>query len=844
MSDVIYLIGSVLGSTTLLVTLAVALVVFAGWRFVGGPIVRLVWKGIAFLPAIILYIASIPAIVLWRPFEYLADTIVSSLRLDTWIENLTMRHCQGAADPLLTGNRRAAAESRWPRGEFPFLYAPVPEDIERPLWEDGKLIGDYDVAWLADRHMTKGLLRSATVNGIAIGGCVGLLILFWAMNSVYFGPGPRALVVMLLVLVGVISFAFGVSIWAMMVFIKMALKKLAAPYEMTTKDAKVRWPYRAETRRLAHRTYVRQFELATDYLKDSPVLPIGTATGTLRTRGDLTAPLMDQVIATDVDSLFQHMIVFGGTGEGKTSALLRPLMRKLMPTGAGFFVCDAKGVLWKDAAAIAGDCNRRGDVKIIGTGDEQFGVNLLAGLPPVVVASVARSILRQIEGESKDSFWPDMASLVIRHVATIALAFQNTAPGKKVIEDEGIAAYSLWWIYRAVIESERLDAAIETCVVSMSDPKRRLQLTTDVSGRELVASIDYMTKSWSELAANTRSSITAFISQLLDGFGGSPTLRDRFASGTGERVLTLDTALSGKIVLNAVNSIEDGLSGRLVNMFLKTILYREARLREMRVGSEDCQQRPCFLIADEVQEIVTSDPTMGLSDVTFWNVARSAGVSGIFVTQTLAALIQAIGRDATVNFVQQSRSKVFFRSEDKETIEYACWIAGNQERNRVFDDDQRESVEQRHLLDNWTPFEPVDDAAEFRGSWRLLPAVGRAIFNLDALKPAAAGARRSDYAPDLRFLPSGETRAPGLLWDRVISITDAPIMSALQSAFWRSEDLEATHRSSGNELVPALQPSDLLSMGRWHAFAHIQRAGAARQDIISVYHDHDRGGTN
>ena len=70
----------------------------------------------------------------------------------------------------------------------------------------------------------------------------------------------------------------------------------------------MRWPYRAESRALAHTAYVKQFQHATQYLKDSPLFTIGLGTGTLRVRGDLAAPGKGQTLALDKESLFQHLL--------------------------------------------------------------------------------------------------------------------------------------------------------------------------------------------------------------------------------------------------------------------------------------------------------------------------------------------------------------------------------------------------------------------------------------------------------------------------------------------------------------------------------------------------------
>jgi hypothetical protein len=307
-------------------------------------------------------------------------------------------------------------------------------------------------------------------------------------------------------------------------------------------------------------------------------------------------------------------------------------------------------------------------------------------------------------------------------------------------------------------------------------------------------------------------------------------LRERFASGNPNNTIAIAEALRGKVVLNALSSMEDGLPARIVSILLKTNLYREARTREAeyRRGSNPTppQQQPCVLVMDEVQELVTADVASGLSDATFWNVARSTGVAGIFATQTVAALYQAIGKESATNFMQQARSKVFFRTEDTETVEYACWCAGKYERNRVFDDGHRESIEYRGLIDGWNPLEPYDENEGPEGGARVFFSAARALLAPERLTVGVAEARQA-FGVDSRFVLDTTSGEGGNF---------AQIQS-LQQAIWRAEDLERDYRKSGNDVTDALTPADLLHMGRWHAFAQVQRAGAVRQDIIAVDHD-------
>jgi hypothetical protein len=68
---------------------------------------------------------------------------------------------------LPAGDREDVARELWPEERYPFLYNPVPDDIRRPLWEDGKLVGGHDIPWMADRHFSAGFVRAASQCGLA-----------------------------------------------------------------------------------------------------------------------------------------------------------------------------------------------------------------------------------------------------------------------------------------------------------------------------------------------------------------------------------------------------------------------------------------------------------------------------------------------------------------------------------------------------------------------------------------------------------------------------------------------------------------------------------------------------
>ncbi len=876
----------------LLIAAAALFILGQVWK----PAARLIRLLLVLIPAILLWVVGVVAIIFWRPMTAVTKLVLKFVPLDRFISGLLEIPGRMSNDPLVRGRREQVARATWPEEIYPDLYRAVPDDVIRPPYEDGMLIGGIPLTHLADRHLTDEAYRSSIRAGFVAGLLFFLLIaalivlktfisIFAVIPALLQGDQPvldqwpgaepvrvsvgsilaenfgNALSGLLLNLVKLVAYlpacalmGIGTAIIVSLLMIGSWMRQHAAAYEFVTKDALVRWPHRIESRRIVQETYRRQVLTATTRLADCRTFEVGTATGTLRARGDLAAPVLNQPIRLDEESLFQHMLVFGGTGEGKTSAVLKPMMRKVLADPRyGAFIVDAKGVLWRDAARIAKELGREDDIVMVGLGEDSHGVNLTAGLNPTQTAAVLRSVLSQIGGDRRDGFWPNMASTIIRHMMTIGAGYALTTPGR---ESPDAHPASLWWAYQAVLNPTLLADAIgaihaEVDILGEQQEDQLEQLkarpgdlaTIDarlndlallqdrLTAPDLAASMEYAVTAWNDMAAATKTGIIANVTNLLDGFASAPEMRRRFVSGLDAETVTSDAALNGKIVLVNLSSIEDGLPARLVMVMLKTALYRAARRREIqfRKSGRDVMENPCIVVMDEVQELATVDPSSGLSDATFWNVARSTGIAGLFATQTVSALVQAMGKDAADNFIQQARSKVFFRTEEMQTVQFACWCAGEYERNRVYGDGQRESIEFRELIDNWTPLAPVNETAGMQpGPQAFFDAAGALLYPERAsLRQATA---RPTYEPDMRFVPNADLRN-GKDQNYVASL------SAQSSAFWRAEDKEREYRASGNEVRPALTTSDLMHMGRWHAFAQIQRAGAVRQDIITVEHD-------
>jgi len=784
------------------------------------------------------------------------------------------------ADDLIAGRLEQYAVRRWPAEAHPQLWRRVPEDLRRPLVVDGRLPdGSHPADVFAPAFVTDELVAAGARAGtVAAAMMLVLALVFAAWKTVNLAvadsaPSPTSAVTepspgqlgqldenlwtaeartefareakdyrdalmtqrlrdaqsspLWLLLPAI--FAAGVAFFAVWFgAIGAAVSARVAPFAMPTKDSIVRWKWRAEARAIEGEAFRAQLDLLDNFDK-SPTVSLGKATGVFAFRGALGAPTPGQPVRMSLQDLAQHVLVLGGTGEGKTRTVLIPLLRQLLTLrgvmrnanrGAlSVYATDGKGVLWKDVRKLAEDLGQGEDVVVIGANAKagEMGVDLLEGVAPQQVADMLRSVARQLGGSSKESFWPDMAAEVIRNAATIARAWQFTESGAIYEGHAQERVYSLTTIYLLIMQPKLLQEALNGISaerVSGADALR------SVDTADLDYAIGYLTTTWAEMATDTRTGIVANVTQLMSPFATNLELRKAFASGGADQLISIADAWK-QIVLVNVPSLEYGVAGRIINVFLKTLLYTEARRRELADGSIGEREKLVFL-ADEFQDLVTAD-IAGLSDATFWNVARSAGVIGVIASQGVAAFEQAIGKESTSNLLLQFRSKVFLRSEDVGTIDFAQKLAGRTLRSHTFRHDHHESV--AGLIAEEGDVFAMDSPAIIGES-----AIDRVAYAADALTwigAAITGPRfntyRAPFRVDTRFLPSGGFGDDG-----------NGRLAAEQAAFWRAEDKELSMLTSGNTDAELVQPSDVLSMGRAHALMLVQRAGATRADLVRI----------
>lgn len=772
-------------------------------------------------------------------------------------------------DHLLAGRLEKAALEMYPQDRFPTFYKKIPADIRKPIVVDGRIRNSsYLPAYtLPPGYISNELIEDSknealrlsiltfVISSILLLLVTAVFVFFpllqvslpeyqspdvidnWfghdvdtglTFDKVWFYTSTFVVMLFKILISGAISTAiFTSSIllctlslsslvfwgsWRNLIF--KSMNDHAEPLRVETKESIVRWKHRFEQRELEEQAYLSQItEIERLCEREDEAIKIGEATGHFSFRGLLTGPKQGQSVKVAVSDLFQNTIILGGTGSGKTRSLLLPVVKQLInlqnKRDISLYVTDAKAVLWKDVAKIAKQLNK--NVQVIGVHDNEMGVDLLDGISPSFAADLIKSVMRQLGGASSDSFWPDMANNSIRHVLNVLRAWERTDGGIAYAEKTGERPYSLVSAYRLALNASKVDGwmkDIEADILNCVD--NQYSYIADLAKQDLYASLSYLRDVWPNMAKDTRSGIEANITNALGGFEADNRLREKFASGEKSDI-TVNDFWGSKITCVNLPEVELGNAGKIVNVFLKTLLFNAANKRQSADPDIREKQQLAF-IADEYQSLITADIS-GMSDATFPNISRSTGVFYVAATQGVVGLQQAIGENATQNFLNNMRNKIFLQIEEVETMNFAKMLAGKTLRFYSYNGTHNESYESMRREVGFDP--ALLGAAKLKDRAGLFAGLFNAS-NKFELSDVSKIYKERDFSNGLIQRAAGHSN---------------DLAHAERN---RVEDKNSDYMKSGNEMSDVLYDSDLIQMGRTHAYCFVWRSGHSRQDIVKL----------
>ncbi|MDX2164905.1 MAG: type IV secretion system DNA-binding domain-containing protein [Gammaproteobacteria bacterium] len=378
---------------------------------------------------------------------------------------------------------------------------------------------------------------------------------------------------------------------------------------------------------------------------------LGKSTGILSKLSHGAGMAANQNIVLNQEDASQNIIIMGGIGSGKTSRSIHPLLMQLVDQDCGGLIFDIKGNFHGAVNTVFEAVRCTEKLKVIGQRGGSF--NLIEGLTPETAASFLKSSLMLSGTRSIDSFWLDTASDLCRNILGV-LSFL-----KEHYNLSSLHEYLFDEKHREMINKE---AELE---------EKRLQTLGDNQQRLIASYRKYYDNVFSKFDERVQTGVLASVEQILSTFS-NPTISDMFCKHSD---VSMNEVLEGTVYLVDLPLTDWGLGGKVIYNLIKLRFFNVMQQRESKQDWN--QSRPVFFLCDEYQEIVSSNKD-GLSDLNFWDKARSSKTIGVISTQSVSSFYAAIGnRDMANALLQNFRQKIIYRTEDQATLDLLNRLTGN-----------------------------------------------------------------------------------------------------------------------------------------------------------------------
>jgi len=366
---------------------------------------------------------------------------------------------------------------------------------------------------------------------------------------------------------------------------------------------------------------------------------------------------------------FEHFLVMGGTGSGKTTGPGRALASALLRAGAGALVMVAKSEeidTWVEYARKNGRSNSlvifdhtRGFNFI----DHELSRQGVKGLGTVIEYIVevleAADMAMGTGARESDAFWLQSVRTLLTHSVPLIYAAWGTVSVNSIVD----------FVTSAAADGNQY---LEPGLADRSFAAKTLRKVVDapcapleVSRREEL--MTYWFVEYPAIPERTRGNIVVSLSAKLDRFRHG-RLRDCFC---GKTDIVPEMAFLGAIILVAMPALtwnQDGVIGQklLKSAFQRTVLTRGSLAPHLR-------ERPVVLWADEAQLFVTD------TDHEFLSVCRSSRCGVVYLSQSLPTFFAQLGpgkQDAAEALIGKFGTQIFCANGCAKTNQYASQLIG------------------------------------------------------------------------------------------------------------------------------------------------------------------------
>jgi type IV secretory pathway TraG/TraD family ATPase VirD4 len=357
--------------------------------------------------------------------------------------------------------------------------------------------------------------------------------------------------------------------------------------------------------------------------------------------------------------IYQHILVTGGSGTGKSHGILKVLTRQILAADKeapelrpAMVVFDIKGDLLPIVKAALAQCGRQKDLIVVGIGDDEAVFNPLAEgvLTPTQIAqqlTLAASIAGQEASQrtkTEELFW----SAARTDLLTSLIELTQVS-----LRDNGIASLSLEHLQRA------------RGLLSKSQTK--LLNWVSMVAAELSEASGNALQEWAHLPESTRGCIAASVGNVLAPWTREPL--GRLVNPDPKRpLLNLREVVDhGKVVV--INAAQTEHAEELFPgcVLLKQALFRLALSRSRQPVNQD---RMVVIMIDEATRLISPHNHLSSEHVAL-EMARSNKVAFILAAQNLSGLTAISGDTLTDKLAALCGNQIFLGNNCPATLRLA-----------------------------------------------------------------------------------------------------------------------------------------------------------------------------
>lgn len=385
-------------------------------------------------------------------------------------------------------------------------------------------------------------------------------------------------------------------------------------------------------------------------------------------------PAGQSVPMSDADIL-GHTLVTGGSGSGKTTRVIYPMLRQLIEHRAsdsrakpGLCVLDTKAdgeaeALLRKACLEAG---RKSDLHLVNCEDggcidllnpvKREGLKGLKAVADLLSASTPTS--------ESNRYWEiTFASLIL-----LALRLYHLS------EDDPNYDGMVEFMRRYLLQFDIMHPSMKTKVRELleSDETDYEPEINDIVDETIAAH-----KMWSILDIRTRSIFQSMAAPLIESLS-NPTARRIFSEGPPFDMDKVTT--DGAVVLLSVDAIRDPAVAALATTVAKGQIYECILERKFR---DKASHRMAGLVVDDWPLCATGGVNSRYSDVSALSMIRSRGGFVLAATQGTAALDLRIGVNSRRAALSNFANLFFLRGRDSELDAFAAAYFGEKRRVHI-----------------------------------------------------------------------------------------------------------------------------------------------------------------